>query len=179
MEWLWYVLYGVGGLVALLVLFGLVMYIIGRGMPEEARVSVTMRLNQPAEKVYAVIADPLSWPTWDPGVDKVEQIPMADGGFKVRMTMGRNVMTLLRTRHEPPHLLEMTIQDEGANIFSGSWRHEISAEGDGCVVKLTEDGKIRPPMFRAMARKLFDPAMYLKRHFRRLAAKFGEEPRVS
>ena len=35
------------------------------------------------------------------------------------------------------------------------------------------------PLARAMARKLADPAMYLKRHFKQLAKHFGEEAVIS
>ena len=44
---------------------------------------------------------------------------------------------------------------------------------------LTERGVIHVPLARAMARKLADPAMYLKRHFKQLAEHFGEEAVIS
>ena len=64
-------------------------------------------------------------------------------------------------------------------MFSGSWLHEVAPDGGGCVITLTERGTIHVPMARAMARKLADPAMYLKRHFKQLAKHFGEAAVIS
>jgi hypothetical protein len=168
------------GLGVLVALFAFIMHTIGSGMDPNHVFVCRMRLNQRAEKVFALLADAEGWKSWDPGVTRVETLPPVDGKPACRMTIGRNAMNLVTTRHEPPRVLERTIQDTGARpMFSGSWLHEIASDGDGCVITLTERGVIHVPLARAMARKLADPAMYLKRHFKQLAKHFGEEAVIS
>ncbi len=173
-----YVLDAIGGLVLLLALLALVLHLIGSSLPAEHRLVCTLRLNQPPDPVYALIADLNAWPTWDTGVTGVDTLPSRNGHDCIRMRMGRNRMILERTRNEPPRIHEMTIADEGAGIFSGAWLHEITPDGSGRLVTLTETARIGPTIPRAMARTLADPALYLKRHFKRIAAHFGETPRI-
>ncbi len=174
MLWLWIILSIVGALA----LFLVVMYLIGRSMDEKHSISCAIRLRQAPEAVFAAIDEVLGWPEWDPGVASVTRLPDDNGREACRMMIGRNPMELVTTRREPPRLLERTIRDTGKHqMFSGSWRHEITPADQGCLVRLTEDGAIHMALPRAMARLLADPAMYLKRHLRRLATKFGEEAR--
>lgn len=173
-----YVLYSVGGLVVLIALLGLVLHLIGSSLPAEHRYTCTLRLNQPPEPVYALIAGIESWPTWDSGVTGIDVLPQRNGHDCIRLHMGRNKMVLERIRNEPPNVHEMTIADERMKMFSGVWLHEIKPEGGGCLVTLTEKGKIGPTIPRVMARKFADPTMYLKRHLKMVAKHFGEEPRI-
>lgn len=166
------------GLLALVIGFLVVMHFVGASMPEDKTLVCTLTLHQPPQAVYAAIADIKAWPTWDKGVNAVEVLPPTEGRETLRMHMGRNRMVVVRTRNEPPRLHEMTVRDEGAGIFSGTWTHDITPTAEGCTVTLTEHGRIHKTIPRAMARRLFDPATYLKRHLKVLAAKFGEEPRL-
>lgn len=179
MDWLWVVLMAAGGLVGLLAAFAAVMYLIGRGMSPGHRHTCVLRLRQPAEAVYEAIADVRAWPAWDRGVNRVEVEVDAAGVLRGTMFMGRNVMGIEATRIEPPRLHEIHVEDLGAKIFSGTWRYEITSTDDGCEVRLTEEGEIHAAVPRAMARKLADPRMYLKRHLRVLARKFGEPAKIA
>lgn len=177
MGWL---LWTVAGIVGLLVLAGLVLWLLGRGLPPGHVVSATLRLGRPVEEVWGVLADTAGVPAWDKGVDRVERLPDREGRETWRWTMGRNSMVLETTRSEAPRLLVRTIADE-AKFFSGDWTYELSPVGNGCTVELTEHGRVHVAIPRAMMRYLpavADPAMYLKRHLERLAGRFGEAPRV-
>jgi len=176
----WTILSILGGLFGLLLLVALVLYVVGRRMDPNHEFTCTMRLDQPAERVFATIDDVAKWPSWDKGVVSVEMLPPTGGSETCKMLIGRNPMVLVTTRREPPRLLERTIKDVGKHqMFSGCWIHELTPDGGGCIVKLTERGTIHMALPRAMARKLADPAMYLKRHLTVLAASFGEEARIA
>ncbi len=167
------------GILLVIALLAWLLWMLGRQLPAEHLVCCEVRLGRSAAEVFAVIDDTASWPGWDDGVNKVEKLESREGREAVRMHMGRNVMVLVTTRHEAPTLLERTISEEGRRpMFSGRWVHELRAEGSGCVVRLSEHGKIHQAIPRAMVRYLFDPAMYLKRHLKLLAKKFGEEGKV-
>lgn len=173
--------YVVLGLAVFLVLLVFVLYLIGKGMDPKHEWSCRMRLRQPVEQVFALIEDVSGWPGWDPGVTRVEVLPPTNGNPTCRMWIGRNPMLLVTTRTQAPQFLERTIEDTGKDpMFSGSWLHELSSLGTNlCEVKLTERGTIHSPLARAMARKLADPRMYLKRHLRRVAEKFGEQAEIA
>lgn len=180
MFWVWIILIAVGGLIAALAVFLGVMYLIGRSLPVGHVNTCVLTINQPIEKVYETIADVPAWPTWDPGVNRVEETAgPADGVFRGKMFMGRNVMGVESRRVSPPMRHEITVEDLAAKIFTGVWRYELTPTANGCTVKLVEDGKIHSPIPRAMARKIADPKLYMKRHLKMIAKKFGEPANVS
>lgn len=170
----------IAGIAILVATFAFVMHTIGKGMDPSHVLVNSMRLKQPPQAVFEAVSNAAGWPAWDPGVTRVETLPTENGNPTCRMVMGHNSMHLVTTRSEAPRLLERVVRDEGKRLmFSGTWLHEITPDSaGGCVVKLTEHGTIHIPLPRAMARKLADPAMFLKRHLRRLAAKFGEEAKI-
>ena len=174
--WLWTVVGLVGAVVALL----LVLWLLGRGLPEGHEISATLHVAKSREEVWGVLADTAAIPSWDRGVDRVERLPDRDGQEVWRWVMGRNAMVLETTRSEAPGLLVRTIADE-AKMFSGDWTYELSPEGSGCALALTEHGRVHVAIPRAMMRYMpfiADPSMYLRRHLERLAARFGEAPRI-
>ncbi len=169
-----------GGVVGALVLLGLVLWLLGRSLPEGHVMSATLRLARPPAEVFAAVADSAAIPSWDKGVQRVERLADRGGKEAWRWTMGRNAMILVTTRSEPPSLLVRTIGDE-SEFFSGDWTYEFRADGTGTALVLTEHGRIHVAIPRAMMRYmpfLADPSMYLRRHLARLAEKFGEAPRI-
>jgi hypothetical protein len=113
----------------------------------------------------------VNWPKWA-NVDKVETVGVPD---QWRMFMGRNVMSGSTRRVSRPSRLDITVVDEKMKIFEGVWEYTFTPAGDGCRVELVEKGQINSAIPRFMARKLGDPAMYLKRHLREIAANFGQK----
>jgi hypothetical protein len=126
--------------------------------------------------VWQVIADVQAQPTWAAGVTKVERLPDRDGRETVRVTMGRNRMVLETTRSERPRSLVRTVADE-AQFFSGDWEYALTPDGAGCRVTLTEHGKVHAAVPRFLMKHVMNPAMYLEKHLRSLAATFGETGR--
>ena len=142
------------GLVALLALLVLVLWVLGRALPREHIAEATVRLKQPPETVWAVIADFARHPEWSSGVTGIERLDDRAGKPAWRLKMGRYAFVLLITRSEPPRLVEGTIDDD-SKIFSGRWLYEISPDtggpgGSGSVVKLTEHGRVAYAIPRAM-----------------------------
>jgi uncharacterized protein YndB with AHSA1/START domain len=168
------------GLVGAFMLLVVVLHLLGKRLPEGHVISATLRLARTPEEVFAVLVDTSAIPSWDPGVTRVERLPDREGKETWRWTMGRNRMVLTTTRSEPPRTLARAIADE-AKFFSGTWTYEISREGSGCAVLLTEHGRVHVAIPRAAMHYLSflaDPSMYLKRHLTRLADRFGESPRI-
>lgn len=164
--------------VGLLVFLGSLLYILGARLPEEHVAEVRLWLGQPPETVWAVLADFGGHAAWSPGVTKLERLEDAQGRESWRQHMGRNSFVLVRTRSEPPRVLEGTIEDDH-KMFSGRWLYDIAPDGHGStVVTLTEHGRVPQKIPRAMMHYIMGETLYIKKHLRGLAQKFGETPRL-
>lgn len=174
-----WILYLLVGIVLLVGLCLLVFAMLGRRLPAEHRMVCVMPLKgATADQVWDTINDVQNWPEWA-GVDSVEILKGGGGGEpQWRMKMGRNTMLCQNRAARRPHTLEVHVEDERAKIFTGVWRYDIRDDGAQVRITLTEDGAIHMAIPRYMARRLADPAMYLKRHLRHLAKRFGQEARI-
>ena len=165
-------------LVIVVVVFVVGMTRIGKGIPVEHTATSFIRIGAPAAQVFEAIADIASHPSWAKGTTGVEMLPEKDGKQMARMRQGRNAFVLMRTRCEPPNLLERTISDDHKH-FSGTWLYRVKeAEAtlpgrEGCEVKLTETGRVNMPLARAMMKYMFGYHLYTNKHLESLAAKFG------
>lgn len=161
-----------GGLVALIVVLGVVFVIIGRGLPMEHVASCSVRLKQSPEAVWAVIADSAAYPSWAWNVGRVEKLADRNGHETWKQVMGRNVFVLETTRTEPTRLLERTIAED--KMFGGTWTYELVPESGLTRVKLTERGRVKAAIPRAMMKLFFGYHYYMVKHLESLARKFGE-----
>ncbi len=156
----------------LIVLVVLVLWTLGRRLPEEHVASSSILVPASREEVWKTLADAGGYATWAADVTKVERLPDRDGREAFRQTMGRNTFVVETTRSEPPSALVRTVADDH-RVFSGDWEYALAPEEGGCRVTLTEHGRVRPAIPRFLVQRVFDPATYLKRHLKSLAARFG------
>jgi uncharacterized protein YndB with AHSA1/START domain len=163
------------GLLGLLVLAGLVMWVLGRGLPEEHVSSSTLHLRQEPEAVWAVVSDCKGHKSWSPGVTKVERLPEHDGHEVWRQRMGRNSFVLETTRADRPRVLVRTIADDHGP-FSGRWEYRINPAGGGCKVTLTEHGRIKSAVPRFVMRYMVGEDRNTRAHLEGLARIFHETP---
>jgi uncharacterized protein YndB with AHSA1/START domain len=170
MIWLWIVL-GVVGVIALAML---VLYVLGRRLPEEHIASASITLKQPQAVVWDAISDIAGHKQWVKGLTKLERMPDRDNHPVWRQQMGRNSFLLEISELQPPTRMVGTIADE-AQFFSGNWEYVVTPEGEGTRVLLTERGRVKLAIPRAMMEYLMGKDTYLKKHLRDLAAKFGEK----
>lgn len=169
----------VGAIAGLVCLCLLIFAILGKRLPAEHRLVCTMPLKgATAEQVWETVNDVQAWPEWA-GIDSVTILKGGGGGEpQWRMKMGRNTMLCQNRNARRPTSLEVHVEDERAKIFTGVWRYDFQNDGAMVRITLTEDGAIHMAIPRYMARKLADPAMYLKRHLRHLAKRFGQEAKI-
>src|SRR3954470_17335334 len=108
--WLWIIL----GIIALLLVFFVVMGVLGRRLPEDHVATLTLRLNQPVQGVWDVIADAAGHKHWVKGVTSIERLPDRDNHEVWRQRMGRNSFILETTTSHPPTHMVRTIADDNA-----------------------------------------------------------------
>jgi uncharacterized protein YndB with AHSA1/START domain len=164
----WFLLV-VGALVGLFVLAVL----LGLVLPKAHAVSRSLNIQAPPEKIWDVIRDFQNVPTWHPEVLRVEPVPDHHGREVWRETYaGGFVMKLETTELLRPHRLVRSIADV-KGPFTGCWEFEIMDTQEGSRITITEKGEVPNPLIRLMFRLFMNPAMYLEKYLKALAAKFG------
>ena len=61
--------------------------------------------------------------------------------------------------------------------FGGTWTYELTPEGGGTQLKITEDGEVYNPIFRVVG-KFMDQTATITGFMTGLAKKFGEAPAI-
>jgi hypothetical protein len=164
MKW---VLLIVGGLVVLVGLAAL----IGAMLPLRHHGTKRARYRVSPEAMYAVLAGP---PDWRTGVKNFGSLP--DEGGRKRWweedTHGQKI-TFELVEEAPPKKLVVRIADRGLP-FGGAWTFDIAPDGNGSMLRVSEDGEIYNVIFRFMARFIFGYTKSLETYLKDLGAKFGQ-----
>ncbi|HLJ92018.1 MAG TPA: SRPBCC family protein [Gemmataceae bacterium] len=160
--------------IGVLVGVAVLLVVIGLLLPRSHVASRSLTIAAPSEKIWQVITDFQNVPTWHPEVLRVERLPDQHGREIWRETYkGGFLMKLAITERLPPRRLVRTIADE-KSPFTGCWEFEIITLDEGSRVAITEKGEIANPLIRLMFRFFMNPAQFLEKYLRALAAKFGE-----
>jgi uncharacterized protein YndB with AHSA1/START domain len=168
-----YPLIVLGALVALVLL----VVAIGAMLPVKHRASRQIKLHQPAEKVFAAINDPASFPSWRSKVKKVEILPERDG-HRVFREIGGDGEILYEVDSVVPDTLLVTRIADKSLPFGGKWTYAVIPAGDSTTLKITEDGEVYNPLFRFVSRFVMGHHSTIDQYLRDLAIKFGENAAV-
>ncbi len=183
MLYVWIALGLLGTIVVLGGLFLLLMAMLGKNIPLEHTATSHIIIGAPPDKVFQAIADIQDHASWASGITSVHMLPDKDGMQQARVHMGRNTSVLLRTRCDPPKLLERTITDECAP-FTGTWLYRLApiqgslAGREGTEVRLTETGRITSALARAIIKHIFGYHKFTHEHLESLARKFGTDAKA-
>jgi uncharacterized protein YndB with AHSA1/START domain len=141
----------VGSLLGLLVLAGLVLYLMGRGLPEKHTSRLTVMLPAARPAVWAVITDYAKMPEWWPDVKGVrfETRPNGEVWTWNKDAHGQEIAFRTKAEAAPAKLVREIMGDDLP--FGGTWTFELADQGGNTQLTLTEDGFIKPPLFRAIA----------------------------
>lgn len=169
---MFWILGTLAGLLFCLTLLIAVFHTLGKSIPEEHTASSTVDVPASAHDAFALLDNVADQQSWNRSVTRIEMLPDQHGLQTCRMHMGRNSFVLVRTKHLPPSELERTIIDDHGP-FSGTWLYSIASTPSGCQIKLTETGRVKSPIPRAMMKHLFGYHYYLNSHLKALAARLG------
>lgn len=146
-------LYGLGGIVALLALALLFFYVAGARMPRAHRSVITTKLAAPRAVVWRAITDYAAMPQWWPAVKSVRLEKLPDG-TELAWNLdahGHEIPFRTTESRENEKLVRAIAKDDLP--FGGTWTFVLTdAPGGGTQLELTEDGTITPPVFRAIAK---------------------------
>lgn len=160
--------------IGIFVLVILVVLILGLLQPVKHSVTRSIHLNQKPETVFAVLDNNSELPNWSSSVAKVEALPDRDGkpAFRCQLKWGGMQMTMTQLEHTPPTRLVVAMSKDSGPAL-GTWTYQIVPDTVGSRVIVTEDGEIKNPFFRLMARMRGLDAN-ITQTLRDLAKRYGE-----
>lgn len=167
MIWIAYI---AGGLVGLV----LVMALIGLAIPREHVAARSATLARSPDDVWRALTDLDAQPSWRRGLRKLERLSPTT--FREVSGDGAIAYEIVEER---PHELRITRIADDRLPFGGRWIYELAADGAGTRLTITEDGFIKNPVFRFMAKTVYSTASTIERFLADLGAHFGTPVQVA
>ncbi len=166
MKWALIIIAVVASLIA-------IAWVIGAMLPREHVVTRMARYNQSPETLWQAITDAEAMPAWRKDVKNVKLLPEENGkpGWVETMSVGE--IPLRVEQSEAPRRLVMRIASD-ALPFGGTWTYEIAPVAGGATLRITEEGYVKPALFRFMARFIFGHTPTMEQYLKDLGRKFGE-----
>jgi uncharacterized protein YndB with AHSA1/START domain len=158
--------------VAVLVALVVVLFLVGLLLPRGHVASRSARFEAPPERVWEVLVGTARAPEWRTGLKSVEVLPPLDGKRRYREVSGFGAITYVVEEEIAQERLVGRIADEGLG-FGGSWTWELSREGGGTRVTITERGFVTNPLFRVLARFVFGYERTIDVYLRDLGRRLG------
>lgn len=172
MKWALLVLGVLAGVVALAA-------IVGASLPKGHLASRSATYRQPPEAIWSAITDFAGQAAWRTDVRSVERLADRSGHEVWREIDKHNQALPLETVEAiAPRRLVRRIADPDLP-FGGTWTYEITPAPGGSRLTLTENGEVRNPFFRFMARFVFGYTATMEGYLKALGRKFREDVLVS
>lgn len=159
-------------LVLLLVVAGGLVYADGARMPVNHSVSVTGVVAAPQDKVFALITNVANGYAWRPQVKSVTTLDPDQGrDHWVEHYKYGQFMTFLAVKTAAPALRQVKLEDPKA-AYGGTWTYELSPGPDPATttLKITEDGFIKPPVYRFVMARVMGPTKNLDDYMKAIQA---------
>ena len=140
-------------LLAVLCAIVAVVVLVGYALPVAHVASRDATLSAPPERVFAALTEVERYPSWRSDVKSVELLPWA-AAPRWREHGSNGAITFERTELQPPNRIVTRIADTDL-AFGGTWTYELTPEGGGTRLTITERGEVYNPVFRFMSRFVF------------------------
>jgi uncharacterized protein YndB with AHSA1/START domain len=159
-------------LLAVVVGLGLVVVLVGLMLPVKHDAVVSATIPAAPEAVWAALTDVVAYPKWRGDVTSVEMLP-ADSGHIAWREQGKNgAISYVIVEAEPPKRLVTRISDKSLP-FGGAWEHDVTPDGSGSRVRITEHGEVYNPVFRFVSRFIIGHTATASAYLKALGARFG------
>ena len=162
--------------IALAVLAALILLMFGVGalLPVKHVATRAARFHQPPAVVWAVITRIDLFPSWRPGLKKIERLPDRNGmpAWK-EFDSHDQALPLEVTEWTPPARMVTRITNPKLP-FGGAWTYEIQSVDGGSALRITENGEVYNPFFRFVSRFVLGYRSAIDAYLKALSQKFGE-----
>lgn len=168
-----------GGIVGAVVVLVLVVATIGASLPADHVASVSASYDRPPDEVWRAISDFQAFPSWRPGVDRVEARTFDDGSSGWVEYGSTGPLPMAVVEQVPPRRLVLRIASDELP-FGGTWTYELEPTEDGTRVTITENGTVSNVIFRFVARFVMGYTGTMEGYLTGLGNHFGEnvEPTI-
>lgn len=129
--------------------------------------------RQPPAALHAAVRDWAALPAWRRGVTAVELQPATAARPGYRETSGHGVIAYELLEDRPGERVVMRIADDTLP-YGGTWTFAFAPAPGGATLRITEDGVVKPALFRFLARFVFGHTATIETYLRDLGRKFGE-----
>lgn len=162
-------------LIILGVLVGLVLLatLVGMFLPRKHTASRTATFAQSPATLFAVVRDITGLSAWRSGLKSVELLPAPGGQFTFRENGPHGAITYVVVEERAAEKLVLRIADD-ALPYGGTWTFEFAPAEKGGTLRITENGFVKPALFRFLARFVFGHTATMESYLRDLGRKFGE-----
>jgi uncharacterized protein YndB with AHSA1/START domain len=159
-------------LLAVVVGLGLVVVLVGLMLPVKHEATVSAAIPAAPEAVWAVLTDPASYPKWRGDVTSVEMLPVDSGRVAWREVGKNGSISYAIEQADAPRRLVTRITDKSLP-FGGSWEYQVTGDGAGSRVRITEHGEVYNPVFRFVSRFIMGHTATVSAYLKALGARFG------
>ena len=148
------------------------LYMLGSSLPQSHVATLSSAFPAAPDVVWKTITDVGAFPTWRLDVKAVEKVSAGPTGVSwVEVGANGDRVPLETVEAAPPKRLVARIR-EGLP-FGGTWTYELTPEGTGTRLTITERGEIYNPFYRFFARYVFGYTATMEGYFQALTIKLG------
>jgi hypothetical protein len=158
------------GLLALVVV---VVYVVGLLLPHDHTATRQASYRQTPAALYGAVRDIAALTQWRTGLKSAEALPPEGGHTRYREVSGHGPVTYRMLEDKPAERLVLEIADVDLP-YGGTWTFEFSAASTGGVLRITERGFVKNPVFRFLARFVFGHTSTMEQYLRDLGRRFNE-----
>lgn len=146
---------------------------IGYALPADHVAACRVRLAQPRERIFAVITDFASHPTWREDIDRVELLDATPDHQVMREHGGHGSLNVRVERVDRPRALVTRVSDPDGN-FDGTWTFELERVAGSTELVITERGTVHSALFRLLSRTVFSTTATMEYYQQALGRRFSE-----
>ncbi len=161
------------GSVTLFVLALVVAAGLGAATPRGHTASSAADYHQPADSLYAAIADLEHAPRWRSDLTGTRRLPDREGHAVWEQQAKDGAWQIEIREARPPSRFVSAVADT-SHGFGGTWTFVVEPLPNGARVTVTEVGTIDNPMVRLLAHRFFDLRASQQTFLRDLGTRFGE-----
>jgi len=155
--------------IRLLIILGILivaMFITGSTLPEKHTATASYTFQSSREQVWAILTDFNSWPAWR---SDLKEIRDGNNSFTEVNADGEAIEYRVDDFMPPERLVTTIITPDLP--FGGSWTYELTMEGTGCTLTITENGEVYNPMFRFISKYMMGHTATMEQYIEDLKKK--------